>query len=258
VKRALVGIGVLLLVTVGCSGGSSGPTMETWAAQANPACQKLAEDNAAGLAALGPSPTPDALTSYAQATFIPEAIATYRGIAALPAPKDQVDTIQALMIDVLAELKLVQADPVAGGSNVNQASLVARLHSLGLTSCGAGFKSTIDKASFVSSADSICSNLLSQMKRGVDDLSAKSGVTDAQRADFVNSTVLPLFRSVLDQIEAIGYPPDDATTIAKIVADSRALNERIAAEPSVFFLGTKDPQAKDLADRWIAYGVTTC
>ncbi len=110
----------------------------------------------------------------------------------------------------------------------------------------------------MSSAESICGNLLFQVKRGVDDLSTKSGVTDAQRADFVNTTVLPLFRGVLDQIEATGYPPDDAATIAKIVADSRALNDRIAADPSVFFLGIKDPQAKDLEDRWKAYGVTTC
>jgi hypothetical protein len=259
VRRAAAALAVVLAVAAGCSGGGGvSITAEAFAQQGNAQCQKLANDDAAGRAALGTSPSADAMTSYVQGTYVPEANETYKAIAALPKPKDTAADIDALLTDVLAEIRIIQSDPVAGGNRVNQAELVNRLRSVGLTACGAGFAATVDKASFVIRANAFCTNLQSQVGRQLDVLNAEKTVTTEQKADFVTTTVVPLYRETINLIEAIGYPPDDATFLASIVKDARAYIESLVAHPELFYVRATDPATLNVWQRWREYGATSC
>jgi hypothetical protein len=254
-RRAITALAVLAFVATACGGGG-GVTAAAWAAQGNDLCLKLATADATGRATLGASPTPADLTTYIQATYVPEANETYRAIGALPRPKDKATDIDALLTDVLAEISLIQYDPVGGGNKVNQAQLVSRLRDIGLTSCGTGFAGVVDKQSFLAEADGICSNLHPQIDSAAKEQKIYETATKEQRAAFVRNYIIPLYRETLDKVVALGYPPADATLLAGIVSDSRAYYDALDKDPESFF--SEPDSVKALHERWRAYGVTTC
>jgi hypothetical protein len=251
----MTALAVLACAAAACGGGG-GVNADTWASQGNELCVKLATEDAAGRAALGASPSPADLTTYIQATYVPEANETYRAIGALPKPKDKADDIDALITDVLAEISLIQYDPVGGGNKVNQAQLVSRLKAIGLTSCGTGFEGVVDRASFVAEVNGICGNLHPQIDSAAKEQKIYESATKDQRAAFVHNEILPLYHETLDKIAALGYPPADATLLAGIVSDSRAYFDALDKDPELFF--NEPDYVKALHERWRAYGVNTC
>ncbi len=251
---------VVLLVVGGvlaaCGGESQAAVRSAFVSRANQLCQKLTDDYVAAKAKLPTPPGNDDLVLLARATFVPDAIDTYQQIAALKMPKGDRQDLTSLMQQAIAEVQLIQADPLQGGSKGNQRDIVGRMRSYGLDQCGVGFDHDITHDEFVKEANSVCANLASKIGKLNEDQSLASLAPDA-RAAFVVNTAAPVYLDAVAQIEAIGYPPGDADVLKKLVADSRADIAAFTADPSLYFNRSR-PAAVDIHQRWIAFGAVTC
>ena len=139
-----------------CGGGSSGPSKPLFVAKANELCKTLADDYTAGITMLGASPARDKVAEFLRTSFLPEALNTYRAVAALGIPSADRLTLEPLLTQTVAELSLMQADPTVGGNPANQRRLAAGFKSYGLDQCGAGFAGKVDKAEFITEANAVC------------------------------------------------------------------------------------------------------
>jgi len=248
----------VLLLTVACGGGGGGGATEgAFVQHGNQLCKALADDYQAGKAAL-PSPASAAdIKDFVQGRFVPEAVQTYQQIAGLKMPGDQADAVNALLTAAIAEVRLIQSDPAAGGSPQNQRDLVKRFQEVGLTECGAGFQHELNQAQFIEAVNGICQGLGEKVLEIGRDRQIDQNATSEALAQFVQQTVLPLFTDVIAQIDRLGFPTDAGPDWAKLVSDWKADVVLVQQNPLAFYDQTR-PAAVDINQRWIAYGATSC
>jgi hypothetical protein len=247
-------VGFVLATVAGCGGGGSGGDKAGFVSKGNELCRTLADDYNAGIAKLGPNPTKDAVAEFLRASFIAEAMTTYRSIAGITFPAADKEMLDTLLRQTLAELSLIQADPVVGGNRANQRRLLGEFKAYGLDQCGAGFAGPVDKAEFVLEANGICRALNASYHKAYDDADLTLDSPDDQLKALLHSRIVPLTRQALTDIEGIGF--QDAT-LASIVADTRTLLDKIDADPDRVTYGDT-PEELAINKRWIDFGAGDC
>jgi hypothetical protein len=238
----------------GCGGGSSGGGKPAFVAKANELCKTLADDYAAGIGKLGASPPRDKVAEFLRTSFLPEALNTYRSVAALGIPSQDRLTLEPLLPQTVAELSLMQADPVVGGNAANQRRLTAGYKAYGLDQCGAGFAGNVDKAEFVTEANAVCRALNASYHKAYDDADLRLSSPPDQLKVVLHTRIVPLTRQALVDIEAIGF---DDPTLEAIIADTRSLLDRIDADPNRVTYGDT-PEELAINKRWIDFGAGDC
>jgi hypothetical protein len=238
-------------------GGGGGGGKSAFVAKANELCRTLADDYAKGVAALGPAPTKPQVAEFLRASFIAEALGTYRSVVDLGFPSADREALDTLFTQTQAELFLIQADPAVGGNASNQRSLTARFKAYGLDQCGGGFARAVDKAQFLTEANGVCRALNESYHKAYRDADVKLSSPPDQLKVLLHTRIVPLTRQALTDIEAIGFPPGDEQTLTAIVADTRTLLDRIDADPN---RATYGDTAEELAinKRWIDFGAVDC
>jgi hypothetical protein len=249
-----IAVGLVLAAVAGCGGGSSGADKASFVSKGNELCRTLANDYNAGIAKLGPNPTKDATAEFLRASFLSEAITTYRSIGGITFPKADREMLDTLLRQTLAELQLIQEDPVVGGNPANQRRLVKSFTDYGLDQCGAGFAGPVDKAEFVREANGICRALNASYHKAYDDADLTLSSPEDQLKALLHTRIVPLTRQALTDIEGIGF--QDAT-LASIVADTRTLLDKIDADPNRVTYGDT-PEELAINKRWIDFGAGDC
>lgn len=259
VRRSLAAalVVTVLFAIAACSGGSSQAAKAAFVAQGNQLCKQFADDYNAAKAQLPIPPSNDDLKLLAQATFVPAAIETYQKIASLNLPKADAQDLTSLMDQAIAEVRLIQADPLQGGSPSNQRDIVNRMHGYGLTECGVGFAHDVDHAEFVKEADGICGTYFAKLSKVEQDQNVSASSKDDVKIAFATNTGLPVVRDAVDRIEAIGFPPEDKAVLSKLIGDWRADLDAVAKDPAQFFTPNR-ATAVDIFQRWAAFGLTSC
>ena len=251
----LVATTAVAMALVACSGGASQTAVRsTFVTQANQLCKKFADDYNSAKSKLPVPPSRDDLILLAQATFAPDAIQTYQQIATLKMPTADEQNLKSLMDQAVAEVQLIQSDPIQDGSKLNQRDIVNRMRSYGLTDCGVGFDRDVDHDEFVKEANSVCVNLagkIDQIRRD-NNVDAPNATPDA-RAAIVRNNIVPVYLDALSQIESIGYPDADRDFLSKLIADSRVLVQSFVQDPAAFFDPSR-PGEEDIHQRWASYG----
>jgi len=236
-----------------CGGGTSQTAVRSaFVTQANQLCKQFADDYNSAKAKLPVPPSNDDLVLLAQGTYAPDAIQTYQQISALKMPTADEQDLKSLMDQSVAEVQLIQSDPLKGGSKLNQRDIVRRMRSYGLTDCGVGFDRDVDHDEFVKEADSICVNLAAKIDQIRTDNNIDGATPDA-RAAAVRNNIVPVYLDALSQIESIGYPDADKDFLTKLIADSRVLVESFVQDPAGFFDPSRPGEA-DIHQRWQSYG----
>ena len=255
VLLATAGVGIALTA---CSGGTSDVTVRnSFVTQANQLCKQFTDDYDGAKAKLPIPPSNDDLILLAQATFAPDAISTYQQISALKMPKADEQDLKSLMSQAVAEVQLIQSDPIQGGSKGNQRDIVNRMRKYGLTECGAGFDHDVDHAEFLKEADGVCSTYFAKLVKVEQDQNIGPSAKEDVKLAFVVNTGLPVVEDAVNRIEAIGYAPEDKDVLTKLIADWRADLNTIAKDPSQFFVPNR-PAAVDIFNRWDAFGLHSC
>ena len=253
-RCATLALALCIATTAGCGGGTSGGDKPAFVAKANGLCKTLAEDYASGIGKLGASPSREQMAEFLRASFLAEALNTYRAIGALNIPSQDRPTVEPLLTQTVAELALIQTDPVVGGNASNQRRLIAGFKAYGLDQCGAGFAGKVDKTEFVSEANAVCRALNESYHKAYDDADLRLSSPPEQLKVVLHTRIVPLTRQALVDIEAIGF---DDPTLQAIIADTRSLLDRIDADPNRVTYGDT-PDELAINKRWIDFGAGDC
>jgi hypothetical protein len=244
----------LAVASAACGGGDSGGNKAEFLAKGNELCRTLAGKYEEGLAKLGSNPSKEAMAEFLRSSFIGEAMSTYRAVGGVTFPKADREMLDTLLRQTLAELAVIQEDPVVGGNPANQRRLVKEFKDYGLDQCGAGFAGPADKAAFVSEANSICRALNESYHKAYKDADLTLASPPEQLKVLLHTRIVPLTRQALTDIEGIGY---EDPTLASIVADTRTLLDKIDADPNRVTYGDT-PEELAINKRWIDFGPGDC
>jgi hypothetical protein len=250
----VLALGFAVVAGSGCGGGGSGASKPEFVAKANELCKTLATDYSSGVSALGANPTREQLAEFLRTAFLADALNTYRAIGALAIPSDDRATVEPLLTQTVAELALIQADPVIGGNRANQRRLLAAFKSYGLDQCGAGFAGEVDKAELITEANSICRALNDSYHKAYTDADLRESSPPELLRVVLHTRIVPLTRQALLDIEAIGFQDP---TLASIIADTRTLLDNIDADPNRVTYGDT-PEELAINKRWIDFGAGDC
>jgi hypothetical protein len=244
------------LLACGGGGGNQAAVKDAFVTAANGMCKQLTTDYNAAKAALPASPSADDLKEFVQGSFGPEAISTYQKIASLQTPKDDAESLSSLLTSAIAEVRLIQSDPVVNGSVTNQHDLVARFRNYGLTECGAGFVHDLTHDEYVTAAQGICKNLDDKLFGLEDDNGIHKAGADAKAA-FVHTYAAPLFRDAIDQLEVVGVPTADQAAVTKLLTDWKAIVDSYEKDPTILYT-PKTAGVIAFNGAWDAFGATNC
>ena len=110
---------------------------------------------------------------------------------------------------------------------------------------------TITKADFLQQGNQICKEGNDQMNQ---QRQPDQNSSQAEVADYVQSTIVPNVQNQIDQLKALGAPAGDEDQVNKILADAQAALDKLKSNPSSISDNTF-AQANQEAH---AYGLTEC
>jgi hypothetical protein len=112
------------------------------------------------------------------------------------------------------------------------------------------------KESYISAAAKVCDASAHNIEVASVQLTG-SAPTNQQTSYFLKNTLVPLYRTRLDQLRALSPPSADHGTINGILDDQARIVDAIEANPDQFATQENDPFAP-IDTRWDAYGLKQC
>jgi hypothetical protein len=204
-----------------------------------------------------PSPPSAAdIKDFVQGSFAPQAISTYQQIGALALPSAEKQDLQSLLTAAIAEVKLIQADPVTNGTPQTQRELVRRFQAVGLTECGAGFQHALEKPQLIKEVNDICSALADKLRASARSLGVDKDSSPETVAAFVQGTATALYRAAVSEVERLGFPAGDEASLQQLLTDWRADIDAVEKDPSTY--NQLRVAGVDVGTRWTTYGAEAC
>ena len=110
---------------------------------------------------------------------------------------------------------------------------------------------------FITQADEICATSTDEFDAALEELGAGGQPSDEEAATFISETLLPSYKDLAAQIDALAAPEGDEEEVDAIVT---ALNDAVAegeSDPEAFIASEDDPfeEFETLAED---YGLTEC
>lgn len=253
-RRVAIVLVVAIAVTAGCGGG--GPSRDAFVEQANLLCTALNDSYTTGRSKLPTPASASDIKDFVQGSFAPQAISTYQQIGTLAVPSAEKEDLQTLLTAAIAEVRLIQADPVTNGTPQTQRELVRRFQDVGLTECGVGFEHELDKPQFIKEVNDICNALADKLRTSARSLGVVKESPPEVVVAFVQGTAAALYRAAVAEVERLGFPTGDETALQQLLVDWRADIDAVEKDPATF--NQARPLAIDVGVRWDAYGAEAC
>ena len=133
---------------------------------------------------------------------------------------------------------------------------------IALAGCGGGDEGSttseaLSKEEFIAQADEICATSTDEFDAALEELGAGGQPSDEEAATFISETLLPSYKDLAAQIDALAAPEGDEEEVDAIVT---ALNDAVAegeSDPEAVIASEDDPfeEFETLAED---YGLTEC